>query len=64
MPKEIVSKLNSEYAKAVVDPGVRQKLVDAGVEPVTSTPDEMAAYVKSETAKWAEVIKQGDIKIE
>jgi tripartite-type tricarboxylate transporter receptor subunit TctC len=63
-PKDIVSSLNKEYAKAVADPGVRQKLVDAGVEPVTSTPDEMASYVKSETAKWAQVIKQADITIE
>lgn len=63
-PKEIVAKLNTEYAKAVADPGVRQKLVDAGVEPVTSSPEEMSSYIKSETAKWAQVIKQGDIKIE
>lgn len=63
-PKEIIAKLNREYAKAVADPGVRQKLVDAGVEPVTSTPEEMSSYIKSETAKWAQVIKQGDIKVE
>ena len=63
-PKEIVAKLNSEYAKAVADPGVRQKLVDAGVEPVTSSPEEMSSYIKSETAKWAQVIKQGDIRVE
>ena len=63
-PKDIVAKLNGEYAKAVADPGVHQKLVDAGIEPVTSTPGEMAAYIKSETAKWAQVIKQADIKVE
>ena len=63
-PPDIVARLNKEYARAVADPGVRQKLVDAGVEPITSTPEEMASYVKSETAKWAQVIKQADIKIE
>jgi tripartite-type tricarboxylate transporter receptor subunit TctC len=62
--KEVIAKLNSEYAKAVADPGVRQKLVDAGVEPVTSTPEEMGAYIKSETAKWSQVIKHGDIKVD
>ena len=63
-PKEIIAKLNAEYAKVVADPVIRQKLVDAGVEPVTSSPEEMNAYIKSETAKWAQVIKQSDIKID
>lgn len=63
-PKEIIARLGTEYAKAVADPGVRQKLVEAGVEPVTSSPEEMNSYIKSETAKWAQVIKEGDIKVQ
>jgi len=63
-PNDVVERLKTEYAKAVTDPTIRQKLVDAGVEPVTSTPAEMAGYVQSESAKWAEVIKRGDIKVE
>ena len=63
-PKEIIAKLNTEYAKVMADPAIRQKLVNAGVEPVTSSPEEMNAYIKSETAKWAQVIKQSDIKID
>ena len=63
-PKEVVARVNADFAKAVADPGVKQKLVEAGVEPITSSPDEMAAYVKSETAKWAQVIKQGNISVE
>ena len=63
-PKDVVTRLNVEYAKAVADPTIRQKLVDAGVEPVTSTPEEMNAYIKSETDKWAQVIRKGDIKVE
>ena len=63
-PKDIIARLNSEYAKAVADPAVHKKLVEAGVEPVTSTPEQMAAYVKSETAKWAQVIKLAEIKID
>ncbi len=63
-PKEVIAKLNAEYAKAVSDNSVRQKLLDAGIEPVTSTPDELSAYIKSETAKWAKVIKDAGIKVE
>ena len=63
-PKEIIAKLNAEYAKAVSDPTVKQKLFDAGIEPITSTPEELTAYIKSETAKWAKVIKESNIKVE
>ena len=63
-PNDVVERLKIEYAKAVTDPTIRQKLVDAGVDPVTSTPAEMARYVQSESVKWADVIKRGDIKIE
>jgi tripartite-type tricarboxylate transporter receptor subunit TctC len=63
-PKEIIATLNSAYAKAVNDPTVKQKLVDAGIEPLTSSPEELTAYIKSETAKWAKVVKEGDIKVE
>jgi len=62
--KEIIAKLNAEYAKAVGDSGVKQKLFDAGIEPITSTPEELAAYIKSETVKWAKVIKDANIKVE
>jgi tripartite-type tricarboxylate transporter receptor subunit TctC len=63
-PKDVIARLNREYAKAVADATVNKKLVDAGVEPASSTPDQMAAYVKSETAKWAQVIAQAGIKVE
>ena len=63
-PEAFVSRLNNAYARTVADPAVREKLVNAGVEPVTSTPAEMNAYVRSETTKWAQVVKQGNIKVE
>jgi len=63
-PREALEKLRAEYMKAVADAGVRQKLIEAGVEPLTSSPDEFAAYIRSETAKWAKVIQEGNIKVE
>jgi tripartite-type tricarboxylate transporter receptor subunit TctC len=63
-PKDAIERLNAEYAKAVAAPDVRQKLVEAGVEPVTSTPEEMAAYMKSEAAKWGAVVKTANIKVD
>lgn len=63
-PRDIVARLNAEYARAIADPAVQKKLVDAGIEPVTSTPEQMAAYIRSESAKWAQVIRQADIRVE
>jgi tripartite-type tricarboxylate transporter receptor subunit TctC len=63
-PPDTIAKLRDAYIKAVNDPGVRQKLVDAGVEPLQSTPQEMADYMKSEIAKWAQVIQAGNITLE
>ena len=63
-PKEAIARLNADYAKTVATPEVRQKLVEAGVEPITSTPEELTAYVRSETAKWAQVVRTANIKVE
>jgi tripartite-type tricarboxylate transporter receptor subunit TctC len=60
-PREVIAKLNAAYQKASQDPTVRQKLIDAGIEPLYSTPEQMAAYIKSETAKWAKVVKEANI---
>ncbi len=63
-PPEAIAKLRDAYIKAVNDPGVRGKLLEAGIEPLQSTPQEMGDYMKSEQAKWAKVIKEGNITIE
>jgi tripartite-type tricarboxylate transporter receptor subunit TctC len=63
-PKDIIAKLNAEYRKAIGTPELRQKLIDAGIDPLQSSPEEAAAYFKSETAKWAKVIGEGKITVE
>jgi tripartite-type tricarboxylate transporter receptor subunit TctC len=56
-PKEIVSKLSDEIAKIVKLPDVRERLAGLGAEPVGNSPDEFAAYCRSELAKWAKIVK-------
>lgn len=63
-PPAVIAKLREGYVKAIADPTVRAKLVDAGIEPLQSTPQEMASYVSAETAKWAKVIKEGSIALD
>jgi len=63
-PREIVAQLNAEYRKAIGTPEVRRKMIDAGIDPLQSSPAEAAAYIKSETAKWAKVIGEARITVE
>lgn len=63
-PKEIVARLNAEYRKAVGTPEIRQKLIDAGIDPLQSSPEDASAYIRSETLKWAKVIGEGKIAVE
>ena len=60
-PKEIVSRLNAEIVKALKANDLREFIVREGGDPVGSTPDELAAYFKSEVAKYAKIIKAGNI---
>ena len=63
-PQAYVNKLHDAYVKAVSNPEIKQKLIGAGIDPLQSTPAEMAAYMKSETEKWAKVIKIANITVE
>jgi tripartite-type tricarboxylate transporter receptor subunit TctC len=63
-PTEIIGKLRDAYLKAVNDEDIRQKLIGAGIDPLQSTPQEMAAYMRSESAKWEKVIKAANLKVE
>lgn len=61
-PPAIVRRLRDESLKVVAMPDVQRALSRQGLEPETSTPQELAARIKSETATWAQVIKEAGIK--
>ncbi len=61
-PKEIVAKLYGEIAKAVADSATKTKLLAMGLDPVGMPPEEFAAYVKTETAKWGKLVREAGIK--
>lgn len=63
-PTDVIAKLNDAYGKAIADPVVRQKVMEAGIDPLHSTPAQLTDYIKSETAKWANVVAEGNIKVE
>jgi tripartite-type tricarboxylate transporter receptor subunit TctC len=61
-PKPVVDKLNAALREALADKEVAAKLLAAGIEPAASSPDELKAFVISETKKWAKIV--ADAKIE
>ena len=63
-PKAVVEKLNREITAIVESPEMKEKLRGQGVEADGMKPDEMAALFKSETAKWAKVIKDAKMQAE
>jgi tripartite-type tricarboxylate transporter receptor subunit TctC len=56
-PKPIIDRLNAEIRKIVATPEVRDALSNQGAEPVTDTPEEFAAIVRADVAKWAKIVK-------
>jgi tripartite-type tricarboxylate transporter receptor subunit TctC len=59
---EVIRRLHTEVVKAMNIPDIREKLIAQGTDPVGSTPEEFGAFMKSETAKWARVIKAANIR--
>lgn len=55
--KDIVAKLNREIAKVVRQSDIQERLLKDALNPVGSTPEEFASFMRSETVKWAKVIK-------
>jgi tripartite-type tricarboxylate transporter receptor subunit TctC len=62
-PKAIVDKLNADTVKALADPDVKKRFADLGVEAVSSTPEQFAAFIKNEMAKYEKLIKEANIKV-
>ena len=63
-PREITQLLSSTIARALQQPEIRARIAADGAEAVGNTPDEFAAYVKSETLKWGKVAKRAGIEPE
>ena len=63
-PAPIIARLHAEVAKATRQPEVTERMRELGYELVVSTPAELAAFQSRERAKWAEVVKRGNITAE
>jgi tripartite-type tricarboxylate transporter receptor subunit TctC len=61
---EVIATLNRALAAALADPAVKTSLADLGVDLIGGTPEEFAAYIKSEIPKWTAIIKASGAKVE
>ena len=63
-PAAIVARLNRELVAIMQDPAMKAWMESRGAEAVTSSPEEFAAYIKKDLAKWARVVKEAGITAE
>jgi tripartite-type tricarboxylate transporter receptor subunit TctC len=64
LSKDIVQRLNKEINGAVHSEELKKVLASDGLEPAGGTPEELAALLKAEVARWAQVVKRANIKID
>ena len=63
-PRPIVDKLNRKIVEIMADPGMREKSERTGAYPMTGTPEEFAAFMRQEAARWEPVLKETSIKFD
>jgi tripartite-type tricarboxylate transporter receptor subunit TctC len=61
-PKAIIDKLNADIVKAVAMPNVKARLAELGAEGITSTPEEFAAFMAAESARWGKLVQETGMK--
>ena len=63
-PRAIVEKLHMAVVAAIKDPTTNKRLVEAGIDPATSTPDQLRAFIAAEVAKWRDVVRKAGVTAE
>jgi tripartite-type tricarboxylate transporter receptor subunit TctC len=60
-PANLVNRWNGEIVKAIQSADMKKRFTDAGVEPLTSTPEEFAKFIAAETPRYAKIVKDANI---
>ena len=60
-PREVITRLHGEIVKALAAPDVRERLINAGIDPWPNTPEQFASFIRSETERYTKVIKSAGV---
>ena len=60
-PREFIDRLNAAWVKAAAQPETIEKMRAAGFEPLSSTPEQLAQFIRTENVRWAKVIQDAKI---
>lgn len=60
-PRDIVTRINADVVRILNTPEIKERVAGQGIYVNTGTPEQLAAYLKSETAKWSKVVKAAGI---
>jgi tripartite-type tricarboxylate transporter receptor subunit TctC len=63
-PRAVVDRIQSDVAKALALPEIRERFIAQGAEPGGSTPEQFTAFIKAESEKWARVVKFSNAKVD
>jgi len=63
-PPAVVARLQKELSQVLQSPFVKERYATLGIEPVGNTPEEFAAQVRADLARWQEVVKAANVKVE
>jgi tripartite-type tricarboxylate transporter receptor subunit TctC len=63
-PREVIARLSAEIQKALQAPDMKERLLNAGLDPADVAPDQLGAFMRREQERYASVIKSANIKIE
>jgi tripartite-type tricarboxylate transporter receptor subunit TctC len=63
-PKSVIRKLNAEINRILAMPQVQERFAEQGADAVGGTPEQFTAFMRSEIARWSDVVKRGGIKAE
>ncbi len=63
-PPEVIAKLSSETAKVMAQADLKERFARLGMEPMTSTPEQFSTHLRTETAKWAKIVRDSGARAE
>lgn len=64
MPRAIVDKLNSEIARSLAQPDIKERFVSQGIDMQASTPEQFGALIKTDVVKWRKVVRDSGAKVD